>query len=76
MREHSVETTQNVTLTWPQNSFEFEFAAFSYNQPNKNQYAYMRKGFDSNWHFIGTKRDGRYTNLPGGRVYIASESQQ
>jgi ligand-binding sensor domain-containing protein/signal transduction histidine kinase len=62
----SVETTQDVILKWPQNSLEFEFAALSYNQPSKNQYAYMLEGFDSNWHIIGTKRDGRYTNLPGG----------
>lgn len=62
----SVETIQDVTLKWPQNSLEFEFAALSYNQPNKNEYAYMLEGFDSNWHFIETKRNGRYTNLPGG----------
>ena len=68
--EFSVETTQNITLTWPQNSFEFEFAALGYNQPNKNQYAYILEGFDTNWHFIGTKRDGRYTNLPGGKYTL------
>ena len=68
--DSSVETTRNVTLTWPQNSLEFEFAALSYNQPNKNQYAYRLNGFDSNWHFIGTKRDGRYTNLPGGEYTL------
>ena len=64
--DSSVETTQNVSLKYPQNSLEFEFAALSYNQPNKNQYAYMLEDFDSNWHFIKTKRNGRYTNLPGG----------
>ncbi|HLF72926.1 MAG TPA: two-component regulator propeller domain-containing protein [Anaerolineales bacterium] len=64
--DSSVETAQNVRLQWPQNSLEFEFAALSYDQPNKNQYAYMLENFDTNWHFIGTKRDGRYTNLPGG----------
>jgi ligand-binding sensor domain-containing protein/signal transduction histidine kinase len=68
--DFSVETTQNITLTWPQNSFEFEFAALSYNQPNKNQYAYILEGFDTNWHSIGTKRDGRYTNLPGGEYTL------
>ena len=68
--DSSVETTQNITLTWPQNSFEFEFAALSYNQPNKNQYAYILEGFDTNWHSIGTKRDGRYTNLPGGEYTL------
>jgi ligand-binding sensor domain-containing protein/signal transduction histidine kinase len=66
----SVETIQNVTLTWPQNSLEFEFAALSYNQPSKNHYAYMLQGFDTNWHFIDTKRNGRYTNLPGGEYTL------
>ena len=66
----SVETTQNVTLKYPANSLEFEFAALSYNQPNKNQYAYMLEGFDEDWHLIGTKRDGRYTNLPGGNYTL------
>jgi hypothetical protein len=68
--ETSVETAQDVTLQWPQNSLEFEFAALSYNQPNKNQYAYMLEPFDTSWHLIGTKRDGRYTNLPGGEYTL------
>ena len=64
--DSSVETAKQVILEWPQNSLEFEFAALSYNQSNKNKYAYYLDGFDSNWHFIETKRNGRYTNLPGG----------
>jgi len=68
--DSSVETAKEIVLTWPQNSFEFEFAALSYNQPNKNQYAYYLEGFDPNWHFIDTKRDGRYTNLPGGEYTL------
>src|SRR5258706_6324818 len=64
--DSSVETLQNVTLKYPQNSLEFDFAALGYNQPGKNQYAYFLEGFDTNWHFIGTKRSGRYTNIPGG----------
>ncbi|HSL45026.1 MAG TPA: two-component regulator propeller domain-containing protein [Anaerolineales bacterium] len=68
--DSNVETTRDIVLRWPQNSLEFEFAALSYNEPHKNQYAYMLEGFDPNWHFIGTKRDGRYTNLPGGEYTL------
>ncbi len=68
--DSSVETLQKITLTWPQNSFEFEFTALSFGQPGKNLYAYTLDGFDTNWHFIGTKRDGRYTNLPGGNYTL------
>jgi signal transduction histidine kinase/ligand-binding sensor domain-containing protein len=58
MREFAVE--------WPQNFFEFEFAALSYSRPEKNEYAYMLEGFDKDWIYVGTRRFGRYTNLPGG----------
>ena len=64
--DSSIETAKTVVLEYPQNSLEFEFAALSYNQPDKNQYAYFLEGFDPVWQYIGTKRDGRYTNLPGG----------
>jgi ligand-binding sensor domain-containing protein/signal transduction histidine kinase len=60
------EYLDTITLTWPNDSFEFEFAAFAYEQPFKNQYAYILEGFDSNWIQIGNQRTGRYTNLPGG----------
>ena len=68
--ESSVETLQAVTLQWPQNSLEFDFAALSFSEPGKNQYAYFLENFDTNWHFIGTKRNGRYTNLPGGEYTL------
>ena len=62
------ETIQEVTFYWPRNFFEFEYAALSYAQPEKNQYAYMLEGFDKDWIMMGTRRFGRYTNLPG-RTY-------
>jgi len=62
----AVESVQEVTFHWPNNFFEFEFAALSYSQPDKNQYAYMLEEFEEDWNYIGTRRFGRYTNLPGG----------
>ena len=65
-KQPPVEFLQDITLSWPNNNFSFEFVALSYAQSNHNQYAYMLENFDSNWNYIGTRRDGRYTNLPGG----------
>jgi ligand-binding sensor domain-containing protein/signal transduction histidine kinase len=63
----AVESIAEATFRWPNNFFEFEFAALSYSQPEKNQYAYLLEGFrGESWNYIGTKRFGRYTNLPGG----------
>ena len=54
------------SLSWPHNSFEFEFVALDFTEPEKNQYAYQLVDFDSDWINLGNKRYGRYTNLPGG----------
>jgi ligand-binding sensor domain-containing protein/signal transduction histidine kinase len=64
----AVEDVREVTFHWPHNFFEFEFAALSYIQPEKNQYAYMLEEFDANWNYVETRRFGSYTNLPG-RTY-------
>jgi len=65
--ENAADTIKAATFRWPNNFFEFEFATLSYSQPEKNQHAYMLEGFrDEQWNYIGTKRFGRYTNLPGG----------
>ena len=55
-----------VVLDWPANSFEFEYAALNFFQPEDSQYAYRLDGFEEDWNFAGTQRFGRYTNLPGG----------
>lgn len=62
----TAETLQQVTLAWPDNSFEFEFSALAFEQPARNQYAYTLEGFDTDWIYLGSQRVGRYTNLPGG----------
>jgi signal transduction histidine kinase len=58
-----------ITLKWPENSFEFEYASLSFNQPEKNQYAFFLEGFDNKWSNVGSRRYGKYTNLSGG-TYI------
>lgn len=64
--QRTIENLETITLQYPQDSFEFEFAAFAYEQPNKNQYSYMLEGLDADWINIGSQRNGRYTNLAGG----------
>jgi signal transduction histidine kinase/ligand-binding sensor domain-containing protein len=55
-----------ITLHWPHNYFEFEFAALSYADPDQNRYAYRLDKFDADWVDSGSFNFGRYTNLPGG----------
>ncbi|MBN2387572.1 MAG: GAF domain-containing protein [Anaerolineales bacterium] len=64
------EFLEQITLHWPDNHFEFEFAALSFAQPDRNQYAYFLEPFDDDWNYIGTRHNGRYTNLPGGEYTL------
>jgi PAS domain S-box-containing protein len=57
---------EEITLSYQDNFFAFEFAALDYTDPDKNQYAYMLEGFDRDWIYCGTRRYASYTNLPPG----------
>ena len=60
------ERVKEITLNWQSNFFEFEVAALNFTKPEQNQYQYMLEGFDKDWYNAGTKRTGRYSNLPDG----------
>jgi signal transduction histidine kinase/CheY-like chemotaxis protein/ligand-binding sensor domain-containing protein len=60
------ERVEKITLNWDENFFEFEMAALSYRQSEKNQYQYILEGVDKQWYFAGTKHNGRYSGLPAG----------
>jgi PAS domain S-box-containing protein len=57
---------EEITLSYSDNFFAFEFAALDYTDPAKNQYAYQLVGFDEDWIYCGTRRYASYTNLPPG----------
>jgi len=58
--------TREITLSYKQSVFTFEFAALNYTLAEKNQYAYKLEGFDRDWNLAGTKRSATYTNLDAG----------
>ncbi len=62
----SLPKLKDLVLDWRNNYFEFEFAALNYTMPEKNRYKYKLEGLDKEWFDSGTKRFGRYSNLPGG----------
>jgi ligand-binding sensor domain-containing protein/signal transduction histidine kinase len=68
--ESSVEYLENITLVWPDNYFEFEFAALGFSRPENNQYAYMLENYDTDWFYAGNQRFGRYASLPGGEYTL------
>ncbi len=61
---------ETIVLQWPNNYFDFDYAALSYIQQDKNQFAYKLENFDNEWNLAGSRRYGSYTNLPGGTFFL------
>ena len=58
---------KEITLSWNQSVFSFEFAAINFNHPEKNQYAFMMEGFEKEWNYTNaSRRYVTYTNLDPG----------
>ncbi|SKC63655.1 two-component regulator propeller domain-containing protein [Ohtaekwangia koreensis] len=64
--KQSISQTKELTLSYKQSVFTFEFAALNFVLPGKNQYAYKLEGFDQDWNQVGTQRKATYTNLNPG----------
>ena len=64
----NVDLTGNepIRLSYKQDFISFEFAAFDFQSPQNNQYAYKLEGFNDDWIEAGNHRYATFTNLPGG----------
>ena len=64
--QKTISETNKIVLSYDDDIITFEFAALDYSAPEKNQYAYKLKNFNSDWIYSGTNRTATYTNLPSG----------
>jgi ligand-binding sensor domain-containing protein/signal transduction histidine kinase/ActR/RegA family two-component response regulator len=71
-----INVAEQITLSHDQSVFCFKFAALNFRFPEKNQYAYMMKGFDKEWtHVNSHQRFATYTNLdPGEYTFMVKGS--
>jgi len=66
---------KTLELEYSDNEFSFEFVAIDYGLSEKNQYAYMLKGYDENWIYCKNRRFASYTNLsPGKYIFMVKGS--
>ncbi len=73
LKEH-ISFTKEINLDYKQ-SFTLGFVALNYTTPQQNQYAYMLKGFDKGWNYVGTEKSASYTNLdPGTYTFLVKAS--
>jgi signal transduction histidine kinase/DNA-binding response OmpR family regulator/ligand-binding sensor domain-containing protein len=70
-----IKETKEITLTYKESVFSFEFSAINFILTENNQYAYKMVGFDKNWNYVGSKRTATYTNLdPGEYIFRVKAS--
>ncbi len=73
--DSDISQCKEISLSYKQSVFSFQFTALNYRTSEKNQYAYMLKGFDDDWNFVGTNRTASYTNLsPGTYEFVVKGS--
>ncbi|MFH1194396.1 MAG: two-component regulator propeller domain-containing protein [bacterium] len=66
----TVNIIKEITLSYSQNFFTFEFAALDFAAPDKNQYKYMLEGIDEGWVYAGSKHSASYTDIkPGEYIF-------
>ena len=65
-----ISETKEITLSYNQNIFSFEFALLDYYAPTKNQFAYKLEGFNDDWISLGTKRDVTFVGLSPGEYVL------
>ncbi len=63
----SITETEEIKLTYQQNIISFGFAALDFTVPEKNQYAYILKGFEKEWNYVGNNRNANFIGLPPGK---------
>jgi signal transduction histidine kinase/ligand-binding sensor domain-containing protein len=63
-------TLNMIKIPHKQNVITFDFIAFNYINPQRNNYEYMLEGFDMTWQQIDNKHEVTYTNLdPGDYIF-------
>ncbi|MDQ3392818.1 MAG: SpoIIE family protein phosphatase [Bacteroidota bacterium] len=67
---YHITETNEITLSYLETVFSFEFAALNYSQPEKNLYSYKLEGFDKEWNNVGHIRTATYTNLDPGTYFF------
>ncbi|MBV6477878.1 MAG: hypothetical protein HGGPFJEG_00623 [Ignavibacteria bacterium] len=68
--ENAVNYIEQITISYKENFFSFDFAALDYTNPERNEYAYKLEGVDKDWNYVGNIHTASYTDIsPGEYVF-------
>lgn len=57
---------EQITLSYKQNFFSFEFASLDFSDPRKNRFMYKMEGIDAEWILSGGRNFASYTKIDPG----------
>ena len=64
--QRSITETEAIRLKHDENVLSFEFAALDFTSPEKNHYAYILEGLETEWNTVGNRHYATYSRLPAG----------
>ena len=62
----SLNSLEEITLSYRDNYFSFEFASLDFSTPDRNRYAYKLEGQDRDWTQAGTRNFAAFTHVDPG----------
>lgn len=57
---------EEIVFDYGQSVFSIHYSALDFYLPKVSNYAYMLKGFDKDWNYVGGEKSATYTNLASG----------
>lgn len=66
----NISAVDELVLSYKDRVVSFEFAALDFTAPEKNQYAYMLKGLDEDWNYLGARPYVTFFNLDAGKYTL------
>ncbi|MCU0390960.1 MAG: SpoIIE family protein phosphatase, partial [Thermoflexibacter sp.] len=61
-----IQQTKEITLSYQYSVFSLEYVGINFTQAQENEYAYIMEGFETEWNYVGNKREATYTSLDAG----------
>ncbi|MFN2396332.1 MAG: two-component regulator propeller domain-containing protein [Bacteroidales bacterium] len=66
-KEETFSFLNEISLSYNQNTFSFDFAVIDYSNPAANQHLFMLENYDVNWRKANADRRAYYFNIPSGK---------
>ncbi len=73
LKQH-ISQVDSITLSYDNNVINFEFNALTFRHPDKVNYAYFLDGFETDWNYVGHKKNATYTSLEPGEYTLRIKS--